>query len=95
MPCECPSCVEIAISSDDGSHFCWECEDAGCCDGECSVDSRESGLFVTYNRIVLGQTVRLRAEVEGPFDSPACAHECAKARGSEVGVQDVLVVGEL
>ncbi len=34
--CQCRDCFEIAIASDDGSHFCHECEDAGCDDdGEC------------------------------------------------------------
>lgn len=39
VPCACRDCFEIAIAGDEGPHFCWECEEAGCEEGEeCQVE---------------------------------------------------------
>jgi hypothetical protein len=32
VPCQCRDCMEIAIRSDDGSHYCLECQEANCAD---------------------------------------------------------------
>lgn len=40
--CQCRDCFEIAITSDDGTHFCRECEEAKCePDSECQIPMEE------------------------------------------------------